>query len=111
MEDNFEHVYLVCYSYVELCNEFFHNLVALNNNHFIIPYDFVDQEFGWSLAGRLPFFFLHTINRGNLVTFSWSLKSKMAPFTFLAPCWRWMEGRQGSAGNLDWIIFNMKASS
>lgn len=46
MEDNFEHVCLVCYSHVELFNEIFHNLVALNNNHFIICYDFVNQEFG-----------------------------------------------------------------
>lgn len=56
MEDNFEHAYLVCYSYVELCNEFFHNLVALNNNHFIIPYDFIVRNLDGAWLGDSFFF-------------------------------------------------------
>lgn len=31
----------------------------------------------------------------------WPLESKMAPLTFLASWWGWIEGRQGVVGKLD----------
>lgn len=69
-----------CSGYLLLSNKSPPNLVASNNNHFIVSHDLTGQKFLSRLAGQL-LCFTH-INSGHLVIFSWWWAGLESPHNF-----------------------------